>query len=368
MERITNPVDIGMTASPEQLRDALTIVLADDGVDAVIAVSLPPLPGLEDEMAAAIGAAARTRPDKPVLANVLTGPASIGDDERRIPVYRFPEGAVGALARMADRADWLATPDGDEIEIDDVDIEQVRALLIRHFEHRSEGGWLDPAAALEFAALAQLPVLRSIVSADVEGAVAAATELGFPVALKAAAPGFGNRLELGALHLALDDADAVRQAALDMTERLGDRLGGLLVQPMIEQGLDLIAGLTTDDVFGPLVVFGLGGIRAELLLDRVVHSAPLHDQDAHRMVRELRASPLLFGFRGFPSIDVDALESLLARIGWLAETFPEIVELDLNPLVATESGSRAVDFRVRIEPLDLHPEHGLRALGHRMGP
>ncbi|MEZ5216057.1 MAG: acetate--CoA ligase family protein [Ilumatobacteraceae bacterium] len=131
---------------------------------------------------------------------------------------------------------------------------------------------------------------------------------------------------------------------------------------MTEAGLDLIAGLTTDETFGPLVVFGLGGVRAELLLDRTLHAAPLTDADATRMVRELRTSPLLFGYRGAPVVDTDELERLLVRIGWLAEQLPELAELDLNPLITTSAGAVAVDFRVRLEPVVAHPERALRAL------
>lgn len=364
MDDIGNPIDIGMTATPEQMHGALSAVLADDGVDAVVAVYLAPLPGQDEAMSAAIASAARTAPTKPTLANVLTGPASIGDGHGRVPVYRFPEGAVRSLAAMAQRAEWLAAPEDDEVEFTDIDVTALRAIAIRHFESNPGRGWLSPAAALEFATIARLPVLSSRVVADADAAVAAASSIGYPVALKGAAPELGSRLEIGALRLGLVDEAAVRSAAEDMLSRLGERLGGLLVQPMIDPGLDLIVGLTTDELFGPLVVFGLGGIRAELLLDRTIHSAPLSLLDAERMLSELRSSPLLFGFRGFPPVDTDALATLLTRVGWLAETFPEIAELDLNPLVAGAAGVSAVDFRVRLQPLSSHPEHGLRALGY----
>lgn len=360
-EAVTNPVDIGTTGTAEQFEGALRAVLADPGVDAVIAVFLPPLPGRDLEMTAAIAAAAAGHRDKPVLANVLTGPASVGHDGVCVPVYRFPEGAVHALALMAERHEWLARPELDVPEFGD-DLEPVRALIGGFLASSPAGGWLPPELALQFAALTDLPALASTVVATADEAATAAEALGFPVALKAAAPDLASRMEIGALRLGLTDAAAVRAAAADMIERLGDRLGGLLVQPSVTPGLDLIAGVTTDDVFGPLVVFGLGGIRAELLLDRAVHSTPLTEHDAHCMVRELRTSPLLFGFRGSPAVDVERLERLLVRLGWLAEELPEVVELDLNPLITTASGAVAVDFRVRVEPFTEHPERALRSL------
>jgi len=360
--QIANPVDIGNRGSAAQFEGALDAVLADEGVDAVIAVYVAPLPGRDTEMIAAMAAASELHPDKPLLANLLTGPASVGTSGRRVPVYRFPETAVHSLALMAERAEWLARPEGEPVELDDVDCDAVRRLIDDHLATAASGGWLPPSAALEFAAATRLPVLRSMVVTTGAQAAAAADELGYPVAVKAASPELASRMEIGALRLGLGTADEVLAAATTMLAEVGDRCGGLLVQPMLGSGLDLIAGVTIDALFGPLVVFGLGGIRAELLLDRVVHSAPLTTDDAHRMIRELRTSPLLFGFRGSPPVDTRALEDLLVRIGWLAEQFPEIVELDLNPLMTSADGAFAADFRVRLEPYAAHPERALRSL------
>ncbi len=361
MQVVTNPVDTGTTASADQLGGALRAVLDDPGVDAVIAVYLPPLRDRDAEMTAAIASAAADHRDKPVLANVLTGPAAIGDGEHRVPVYRYPEGAVHALSLMADRADWLAQPESDPPELN-LDLDAARRLITDFLVATPDGGWLPPASALRFAALDRVtgPGFAGRVQRRRSGG--ARQRVGFPVALKAAAPALAGRMELGALALGLETADAVHVAATDMFERHGELLGGLLVQPSIHPGLDLITGLTTDDVFGPLVVFGVGGIRAELLLDRVVHSTPLTDDDAHRMIRDLRTSPMLFGFRGAPAVDTGALERLLVRLGWLAEQLPEIVELDLNPLITNAEGAVAVDFRIRVEPFDEHPERALRSL------
>ena len=361
METMTNPVDIGTTGTAEQLDEALRAVLEDPGVDAVITVYLPPLQGRDAEMISVIAAASADHPDKPVLANVLTGPAAIGLGTARVPVYRFPEGAVHALALMAERTAWLARPEAEPPEFE-FDLEPARTLIADFLAATPDGGWLPPDTALRFAALMELPVLTSRLVATADEAAAAATALGFPVAVKAAAPELASRMELGALVLGLESAEQVHAAAAEMIGRLGDRLGGLLVQPSVRPGLDLITGLTTDEVFGPLVVFGLGGIRAELLLDRVVHSAPLTDHDAHCMIRELRTSPLLFGFRGSPAVDTAGLEALLVRLGWLAEQLPEIVELDLNPLITNAEGAVALDFRVRVEPFVEHPERALRSL------
>jgi acyl-CoA synthetase (NDP forming)/RimJ/RimL family protein N-acetyltransferase len=363
IERLSNPVDIGSRATGAEFEAALRIVLEDESVDGLIAVSVPPISGRGDEMVAAIAAAAAAHPGKTMLANVLAGPASIGIGGVCVPTYRFPEGAAHAFQLMVERAEWLARPIGTYFAPTDEERDSIRSLIDEHLVRQPDGGWLSPGDARAFALAVGLPVLASALALTPEEASLAAERIGFPVAVKGASPELSNRAELGALHLGASTPDEVRSAATAMIERLGaDTLGGLIVQPMLAPGLDLIAGITTDQLFGPLVVFGLGGVRAELLLDRTLHSAPLTDDDAHRMIRELRTSPLLFGFRGAPPVDTEQLESLLIRLGWLADEFAEIVELDLNPLITGPEGALAVDFRVRLEPPVPHPERALRSL------
>jgi acyl-CoA synthetase (NDP forming) len=154
----------------------------------------------------------------------------------------------------------------------------------------------------------------------------------------------------------------VRATVEDMQRRLGDRLGGVVVQPMVPAGVELIAGITHDESFGPLVLIGAGGITAELLGDRALHLCPVTDEDARRMIRSLRSAPLLFGYRGAEPADVAAVEALLVRLGQLAELAPEIVELDANPVIAGPTGAVTVDIKVRLEPDVPHPERALRRL------
>jgi acyl-CoA synthetase (NDP forming) len=131
---------------------------------------------------------------------------------------------------------------------------------------------------------------------------------------------------------------------------------------MAPSGVELLAGVTTDPAFGPLVIFGAGGTAAELLKDRVVRPAPLGTGDPAKMVRGLRISPLLDGYRGMPVIDHAPLEELLVRLGQLAEILPEVVEIDLNPIIATSHGLHVVDLRIRAVPNVSHPELSVRRL------
>ncbi len=135
-----------------------------------------------------------------------------------------------------------------------------------------------------------------------------------------------------------------------METRIGVEMGGAVVQSMAAPGVEVIVGVTQDPSFGPLVLFGSGGIQAELLADRTLRIVPMTDVDAHEMVRSLRGSPLLFGYRGTPPVDVDALEELLLRVARLADEIPEVAEMDLNPVIVSAEGAVAVDVKIRLQP------------------
>ena len=137
-----------------------------------------------------------------------------------------------------------------------------------------------------------------------------------------------------------------------MEDRLGDGMGGAVVQRMAAPGVETIVGVTQDPSFGPLVLFGSGGVTAELLADRTLRLVPMTDVDAHEVVRSLRGSPLLFGYRGQPEVDVAALEDLLLRVARLADEIPEVSEMDLNPVIVSVTGAVAVDVKIRIRPAD----------------
>jgi acyl-CoA synthetase (NDP forming) len=179
-----------------------------------------------------------------------------------------------------------------------------------------------------------------------------ADALGYPVALKAAATDLVHKTDVGGVALRLTDAAAVRAAFARMEDRLGAGMGGATVQRMADPGVETIVGVTQDPSFGPLVLFGSGGVTAELLADRTLRLVPMTDADAYEVVRTLRGSPLLFGYRGQPAVDVRALEDLLLRVSCLADEIPEVHEMDLNPVIVSASGAVAVDVKVRLRPAD----------------
>jgi acyl-CoA synthetase (NDP forming) len=214
----------------------------------------------------------------------------------------------------------------------------------------------------QFFAKYGIPVSPGRAVDSVDGAVAAADALGYPVALRAGSRDILRKTVEGAIALDVGSADDVRGAWRDLAERLGDRMGGGAVQRMAPSGVKMMAGVVQHPSFGPLVMFGAGGAVGELLGDVAFRVLPLTDVDAAELVRSPRSSPLLFGHRGAPPTDVAAVEDLLLRVGRLVDDIPEVVEMDLQPVVASPAGAVAVDVRIRLAPYAPNPEYVLRRL------
>jgi acyl-CoA synthetase (NDP forming) len=196
-----------------------------------------------------------------------------------------------------------------------------------------------------------IPTLPTVPVTGLEAAVAAAESLGWPVVLKAGSPQLVHKSEMAGVALRLAGSDQLRAAWSAMARRLGESMGGGLVQPMAAPGVEVIVGVVQDPSFGPLVAFGSGGITADLVGDRAYRLLPMTGADATELVRSLRASPLLFGYRGSPPTDVAALEDLLLRVARLADEHRQIAELDLNPVVVSPAGVTVVDAKARIDPM-----------------
>jgi acyl-CoA synthetase (NDP forming) len=202
---------------------------------------------------------------------------------------------------------------------------------------------------MELLAAYRLPVAEWRWASSEAEAVEAAVELAGPVALKADVADVVHKTDVGAVSLALSTEDGMRRSYRAMVERFGDRLRGVVVQSMAAPGVEVLAGVVQEPVFGPLVVFGLGGVATDVLADRAIRLAPLTDVDAAELVRAPRAAALLQGYRGQPAVDMAGLEQALIRLAKLASDHPEITEVDLNPVIARPDGLVAVDARVRLQ-------------------
>ena len=345
---LANPVDMLGSASATSYKDVLPFLLADPVVDAVIALFVPAVSATADAVASALADASdAANGEKPVLAVVMSAdgiPRTLRAGHR-VAAFSYPESAARALGRAAERADWLRRPLGSVPEVDSVDTEAALVVVARVLSD-TDGRWLGPAETRELLLAYGIPLVPERVASSAEDAVAAALDLGYPAVVKTATAG-AHKTETGGIALDLTSEEALRSTV----ERIGCPV---IVQPMISEGTELLAGLVQDPVFGPLVAFGPGGVLAELIGQASFRIAPLTDADAEELVSEGKAGRLVRGFRGAPPADVPALVDLVERLSRLGLDVPAVAELDLNPILGLPHGCVAVDARVRIARPDVN--------------
>jgi acetate---CoA ligase (ADP-forming) len=328
---LENPVDLLGSATAETYGNALPPIVADDEVDALIVLFVPAAEVVAADVAGSI-ANVRAAAEKPVIPVILAAEAQPGS-------FPYPESAAQALGRAAERTEWLRRPAGTVPHIEEVDRGRAEAVVEAALETEDDV-WLAAPAVRELLDSYGIPIVPERLAAGFEGAAHAARELGFPAVVKSAVPG-AHKTESGGVALDLRDEQAVISAAM--------RIGGpVLVQPMLSGGVELLAGVVQDPVFGPLVAFGPGGVYAELIGEAGFRIAPLTDVDAEELVTAGKAGTLVAGFRGRPAADVGALTDLIHRLSRLGEDFSEVAELDLNPVVGLADRCVAVDARVRV--------------------
>lgn len=354
---LTNPVDMVASATGDDYLRTLRLVLADDDVDAVIAIFVPPLVTDADDVARAIATAARDTA-KPVVASFVglaSPPAPLVSPDVTVPNFSFPESAVRALAHASDYGRWRRRPPGHPVAFADIDIESGRRLIREALETRPQGGWLAAEDAYRLLDTYRIGRPRFETVATASDAARVASAIGYPVALKAGAADLVHKTDKGAVRLGLNSASEIEQAYADMELGLGDSMGGAFVQAMAEPGVEVIVGIVHDRAFGPLLMYGTGGTTVELFGDRTLQVLPITDTDTAELVRSTRGSALLFGYRGAPPVDVAGLEDLILRVAQLAQDHPQIAEMDLNPIIVGPRGAVAVDAKLRIAPVDPDP-------------
>ncbi|MFF9896231.1 GNAT family N-acetyltransferase [Streptomyces longispororuber] len=353
-----NPVDATASVSEEQLRACVDRVAASGGVDAVLVVLVPTAVAAAtgDVLVRALTDAPERRRGTP-LAVVLVDqeqpvrllPATTGT----VPAYAEPGAAARALAHAVERGRWLARPPGATPALTDVDTPRARAAVEAYLDQHPEGGWLGPHECAELLDCYGIPQLSWAWAETEDEAVLAADRLKGPdglVVLKAHWPGLLHKSAHGALHLDLRGDCQVRAAHRDLETRFGDLMTGVVVQPLAPRGTELFAGVVQDEVFGPLVLFGLGGTATEVLADHAARLAPLTDHDVHDLITAPRCAPLLFGRGGTGPVDLGGLEQLLLRLSRLASDLPQLAEADLNPVLARPGQITALDARIRLLP------------------
>jgi acetyl coenzyme A synthetase (ADP forming)-like protein len=350
---IYNPIDVLGDALADRYGLALEAVLKDDGVHGVMVILTPQVMTQIEGTAEAVGQIA-TRYNKPVLGCFM-GEAKVGIgikvlNRHRVPNYAFPERAANVLRAMAAYYRWRKTP-LMQVPVFEVDKEPVRTLFDRV---RAEGRLsIGDTEARQVMGAYDIPVPRSYLAATAEEAVRLAEGIGFPVVLKIASPDILHKTDIGGIKLDLRTPTDVRDAFDLLTYRAQRympeaEIWGCQVQEMVGGGREVILGMNRDPQFGPLMMFGLGGIYVETLKDVTFRVAPFSRDEVRTMLTEIRAVDLLRGVRGEPPADLEAIEDVLLRLSQLVTDFPEIVEMDINPLVVFEKGRGAVSVDMRL--------------------
>lgn len=348
-----NPVDLIASAGPAEYAHAVKTLLASDEIDALIGIHIPTTPKGGVEIAEAVLAAAEPFAGSKTMISVLMqgDEVSMGTGSFTIPVYEFPEAAAQALARAAEYADWVRTPFGDVPVFEDIDQEAAQRVVDGALARLGDdGGWLDPE---EVDAVLHAYGLRTPITTITRSAAEAyevATGMDGSVVLKVISPTALHKSDVGGIAL-----DVLPDEVVESYERVfaaTDDAEGVLVQEMISGGHEVLIGMTEDPSFGPLMVFGLGGVYVELLGDVSFRVAPITDTEASQMVRDIKASKLLDGYRGLPAGDIPGTEEALLRISALVDAIPEFYEMDLNPvkILAPGEGVVVVDARMRVRP------------------
>jgi acetate---CoA ligase (ADP-forming) len=358
----SNPVDMIASATPETYGQALSVLGAADEIDMVFVIYIPTASTSTDAVAASLVAAAEELPASvPVISVFMTAdgvPRALA--EASIPTFAFPEAAARALGRVATYARWRRTPLGSVIEPEGMDRAAARRVVDRELRAatREDGAvWLaaEQAAAVLRAYGVPLAVAE-VVTTPEQGAEVAARLEG-AVAVKVASS--IHKADVGGVTLGLttpeEVAEAISAMRTSLTEQgLEQHSETFLVQEMIDEGIEMVVGVTHDPSFGPIVLTGAGGTLVELLRDVSVRITPLTDVDVDQMLSGLRMAPLLSGYRGSAPADVTALQDLLYRVNALVEDLPEVAELDLNPVFVRSEGDGVVaaDVRMKLTPTE----------------
>jgi len=348
-----NPVDMIASATPENYKRTISVALQDPGIDAVVIIYTPVLLNSSEQLEAFEQAVLGVQAEKPVVGCILKSDGGSTKAQagagKRLSNFIYPENAVRALARAHEYTRFRQMPEGSEPYFTDIDFDRAAKFV------NGGQGWLLPEAAMGLLDAYRIPVLETRVATSAEEAAAVAEALGFPVAMKVRSGTIIHKTDVGGVALGLDSADAVAMAYRNMIRKLeeqglGSQAAGVVLQPMLAGGQEMILGMSQDPVFGPLMMLGFGGVMAELMKDVAFSLHPLTDLDPERMLAQLKGLPVLTGWRGSAPRDVDALKDAVLRFSVLVQDFPQIEQIEVNPLAVYEKGHGciAVDARVML--------------------
>ncbi len=354
-----NPLDLTAGATAAEFLGVLKILAGDPDVDAVLAIFVPPVVIDYEQMEAALRRVmpAYRRRGKALLTCFIGQRGmlrKLGAGQKPVPSFLFPEDAVAALEKAVQCGDVSRRRPGRVPRLRGIRRARAASIVREAMAGTPRRPlWLPAGAASDLLGCYGIRTVETLSAATAAEAAALATKIGFPVAVKLSSATITHKTDVGGVMLGLNSAAEV-EAAFDIIRGKLREIGresemqGVTVQPMVKGAIECIAGVTQDPSFGPVIMFGTGGIYAEMLNDVAVALHPLTDRDAGELISSLRMARLFEGFRGSPPADTPALQDLLLRLSALVEDLPQISELDLNPVKVMPRGEgyRVVDCRV----------------------
>jgi acetyltransferase len=350
--QVNNPIDMLGGASPREYGQALEIVLADPGIDTALIVQVPTSLVDPVEVAIKIGSVAE-KTQKTVMA-CLMGDASIQEARRtlhslHIPMYIFPEQTGRVFGAMLRYGEWLSLPIELPAKLSGVDKNIAQMEINKCGKIKTLGeAYVRPILK----AYGINVISGGNIATNKNEAVATAINVGFPVAMKIVSPDILHKSDAGGILLNLEDEKAVERGFEGIIEKINGflpqaKIEGVLIEAMAPKGQEVIIGMRRDPQFGPLIMFGLGGVYVELFGDVAFRVAPFTRRDAVEMIHQTKAGRLLGGLRGQAPADIDAVVDCLLRLGQIALDFPEIDEIEINPLTVLPQGKGAIALDAR---------------------
>lgn len=354
---VNNPVDVIAAGGPDSYRIAMDAVLDDPNVDAVIVIFVPPVvvdhKAVINEIVAAID---KHKNEKTVLGCFMAPSGVAGSEEmikHKIPIYTFPESAAKAMSALVRRRQWIDRPISEPVSYK-VHSKSVQKIIDNARANNYQT--IIGADALAILDAYGINVARTIQAASAKEACAVAQKFGFPIVMKVDGPEVLHKTEVGGVSTDLRSAEEVSLTFESMQQnckKAETEFSGVIIQERVTNAVETIIGMNHDPAFGPLIMFGLGGIFVEVMKDVTFKIHPVTPYDAKEMIESIKGYPLLNGFRGAPAVDFECLEETILRLSQLVTDFPEIDSFDVNPFFASadRKGSKAVDarFMLRLE-------------------
>lgn len=352
---VKNPVDMIASAPIEHYKKTLETVIADDNVDMIVVIYLPFL-GLKDiDVAKAVMEIKAANPQKPIVGVFMTTSSffeQLSEMDVNVPFFMYAEQAVDGLNRLNQQRLWTQKPDG-VTPVYDVNKTSAKSIMQAALDDGRDQ--LTTRESMDVLEAYGIRICQSGFAKDIEEAVALANRIGYPVVMKMTSKTTSHKTDVGGVRVNIQSEEALRAEYADLIEKLRERnllegLEGVIIQEMVKGNREMVCGIATDPQFGPMMMFGLGGVFIEVMKDVTFRMAPLTDQDAMDMITGVKAYGLLQGARGTTPAQMPQLQESLLRLSQLVGDFPAIEELDINPLIISEKNGEgiAVDGRIKL--------------------